>query len=56
MELKTPKALPSLASSPTSTGTEAMKGKMFDTKATEEIRIGASGCTVVRPIRAKTTT
>jgi hypothetical protein len=33
-----------------------MKGRMLETNATDEMRMGARGWTVVRPMRAKTTT
>jgi hypothetical protein len=53
---QTPKAVPNSASFPTRIGIDAMKAIALVLRAKELNRIGASGCTVVRPIRAKTTT
>ncbi len=52
---QTPKAVPSNRSSPTKTGIEARYVKALDVKANEDSRIGAKGCTVVKPIRTNTT-
>jgi hypothetical protein len=52
----TPKAVPSKASSPTRMGIEAINVMAFELRAKELIRIGTSGCTLVKPMRANTTT
>ena len=48
-------AVPSNESSPTNTGIDAINEMAFVLKAKEDSKIGASGCTVVKPSKAKTT-
>lgn len=52
---QTPKPVPRRASSPISTGMEAMNVMAFELRANELNKIGPKGCTLVKPIRAKTT-
>jgi len=51
----TPIAVPSMASFPTKTGIAQRKVMALEDKANDEIRMGASGWTVVKPIRTNTT-
>jgi hypothetical protein len=52
----TPIAVPSSASSPIITGMEADRGIAYVESANELRMIGPRGCTLVRPMRAKTIT
>jgi hypothetical protein len=54
-DFHTPNAVPRSASSPTRIGIEAMKVMALLLRAKELSKMGASGCTVVKPINAKTT-
>ena len=55
-DFHTPNAVPSIASFPTNTGMAHKNVMALDESAKDEIKIGASGCTFVKPIRANTTT
>jgi hypothetical protein len=55
-DFHTPKAVPSNESSPTNTGIAAMNVRALLESAKLEIKIGASGWTLVRPISTNTTT